>query len=51
MTPTVAATFIKKGFTVNVEENAGLEAKFRNEDYLSVGANVVNTQGAFNSGN
>lgn len=49
MTPTVAATFIKKGFTVNVEENAGLEAKFRNEDYLSVGANVVNTQGAFNS--
>lgn len=50
VTPIVAGTFVKKGFTVNVEENAGFEAKFRNEDYLNVGAKVVNTQNAFNSG-
>lgn len=50
VTPIVAGAFVKKGFTVNVEENAGFEAKFRNEDYLNVGAKVVNTQNAFNSG-
>ncbi|GLV37820.1 hypothetical protein CBL_06478 [Carabus blaptoides fortunei] len=49
VTPVVAGAFVKKGFTVNVEENAGFEAKFRNEDYLNVGAKVVNTQTAFNS--
>lgn len=46
----MAGTLVKKGFVVNIEENAGLEAKFRNEDYSSVGAKIVKTQGAFSSG-
>ena len=29
LTPTVAATLVKKGFTVNVESGAGLEANFK----------------------
>ncbi|KAE8745159.1 hypothetical protein FOCC_FOCC008225 [Frankliniella occidentalis] len=49
VTPAVAAAFIKKGFAVNVEDSAGLGAKFRNEDYASVGANVVDRTKAFGS--
>ena len=29
LTPTVAATLVKKGFTVNVESGAGVEANFK----------------------
>jgi NAD/NADP transhydrogenase alpha subunit len=50
LTPAAAATLIKKGFTVNVEEGAGLESKFRNEDYASTGAKVVDRNTAFLSG-
>lgn len=51
LSPAVAATLVKKGFNVNVEENAGLDAKFRNEDYKDAGANIVKTNEAFSSGN
>ncbi|KAJ8966256.1 hypothetical protein NQ314_003671 [Rhamnusium bicolor] len=51
ITPAVTETLAKKGFTVNIEENAGIEAKFRNKDYEQAGAKLVNTQNAFNSGN
>lgn len=51
LTPSVAATLVKKGFTVNVEENAGVDAKFRNSDYERSGAKIVNVDTAFNSGN
>lgn len=50
LTPAVAAALIKKGYTVNVEDSAGLGAKFRNEDYASVGANVVDKSKAYGSG-
>lgn len=50
ITPTVAATLIKKGFNLNIEENAGLGAKFRNEDYEKIGAKLVDTKTAFYSG-
>ncbi|CAG5134923.1 unnamed protein product [Candidula unifasciata] len=33
-------TLTKKGFTVNVEENAGYEAKFINDEYAAAGAHV-----------
>ncbi|XP_064596861.1 NAD(P) transhydrogenase, mitochondrial-like [Liolophura sinensis] len=47
--PATAATLTKKGFSVNVEENAGIEAKFLNEDYAAAGANIVNRDKAFTS--
>lgn len=50
LTPAATATLVKKGFTVNVEDGAGLESKFRNEDYASAGARVVDKNTAFHSG-
>ena len=50
LTPAVAATLIKKGFNVHVEENAGVEAMFRNEDYEKAGAKLVDMKGVFNTG-
>lgn len=38
--PATAAAFIKKGFTVNVEDGAGVEAKFPNSAYTDAGANI-----------
>lgn len=38
--PATAAAFIKKGFTVNVEDGAGLDAKFPNAAYTEAGANI-----------
>ncbi|KAJ3653849.1 hypothetical protein Zmor_013081 [Zophobas morio] len=49
LTPAVAQTLSKKGFTVNVEENAGLGAKFRNEDYEQAGGKVVDAKKTFES--
>uniref|UniRef100_A0A1L8E0C8 NAD(P) transhydrogenase, mitochondrial n=1 Tax=Nyssomyia neivai TaxID=330878 RepID=A0A1L8E0C8_9DIPT len=49
MTPAVAATLIKKGFNVNVESGAGLEAKFRDEDYKQAGAKIVDSKGIYNA--
>ena len=39
--PDVASKYIKAGFEVLVENNAGLNAGFRNEDYEKAGAKVV----------
>nr|CAH7751276.1 unnamed protein product [Callosobruchus chinensis] len=50
LVPAAVEALIKKGFTVNVEENAGLEAKIRNADFEKSGAKIVNTESAFNSG-
>lgn len=49
ITPAVAATLVKKGFTVQVEEGAGAEAKFRNDDYAQAGAKIVDKTTAFQS--
>lgn len=49
LTPVAAATLVKKGFTVNIEDGAGLESKFRNEDYATAGAKVVDKITAFHS--
>lgn len=49
VTPVVAGAFVKKGFTVNIEENAGNEAKFRNDDYAAVGARIVPAKGAYDN--
>jgi H+-translocating NAD(P) transhydrogenase len=50
VTPVVAAAFVKKGFTVNVEKGAGVEAKFRDSDYEAAGAHIVDAQKAFQAG-
>jgi NAD(P) transhydrogenase len=49
LTPAVTQALIKKGFTVNVEENAGVGAKFRNDDYAQAGGAIVDTKRAFES--
>jgi len=50
LTPAAAAVLVKKGFTVNIENGAGLESRFRNEDYANAGAKVVDKNIAFHSG-
>jgi alanine dehydrogenase len=37
------------GFTLNVEENAGIGASFHNEDYQNAGAKIVSKNAAFAS--
>ena len=49
LTPAVVSTLCKKGFNVNVEDNAGIEAKFRNIDYEASGAKIVDKSAAFKS--
>ena len=49
MTPTVTATLVKKGFTVNIESGAGIEARFRNDDYAAAGGKLTDKQTAFKS--
>ncbi|GBN41463.1 NAD(P) transhydrogenase, mitochondrial [Araneus ventricosus] len=40
LSPAASATLIKKGFQVNVEKDAGVEAKFSNAEYEAVGAKI-----------
>lgn len=49
MTPAVTATLIKKGFTVNIEQGAGFNAKFRDEDYANAGGKIVDAKTALSS--
>jgi len=49
LTPAATTVLVKKGFTVNVEDGAGLESRFRNEDYANAGAKVVDKNAAFHS--
>jgi len=50
LVPDVASKLIKKGFKVNVERNAGLNAGFTDSDYEAAGAKVFeNVQELYNS--
>ncbi len=49
LTPTVVTALAKKGFNVNIEDGAGMESKFRNVDFESAGAKIVDKKGAFGS--
>ncbi|KAH6927593.1 hypothetical protein HPB50_006129 [Hyalomma asiaticum] len=49
LTPAAAAVLVKKGFTVNVEEQAGVAAKFKNEAYEASGARVTDCKTTFQS--
>lgn len=50
ISPAVTATLVKKGFTVNVESGAGLEARFRNDDYAAAGGKLADKKTVFESG-
>jgi len=41
ITPDVAAKLIKKGFSVMIEEDAGLNSGFENEKYIAAGVRLV----------
>jgi len=47
ITPAATAMLTKKGFTVQVEENAGVLSQFRNDDYAAAGAKIVPKAEAF----
>lgn len=49
MSPATVTTLTKKGFSINIEENAGLEAKFQNEEYAKAGAKIISKSEAFQS--
>lgn len=49
LSPIATAVLVKKGFTVNVEEQAGVAAKFKNEDYAQSGARITDCKTAFQS--
>lgn len=49
ITPAVTEILTKKGFTINIEENAGLLAKFPNDQYAAAGGKVVNTKSVYSS--
>ena len=41
LTPDIVKQLIKKGFTIQVEEGAGLASSFADKDYLNAGATIV----------
>jgi len=47
LTPAATAMLTKKGFNVEIEENAGKLSQFRNEDYAASGATIVSKESAF----
>ncbi len=49
LVPATVAALTKKGFTVNIEENAGVESKFPNDNYAASGANIVDGKKVYDS--
>ncbi len=49
VSPAVTQTFVKKGFSVNVEEGSGEQAKFTNADYVAAGGKIGSRQSALAS--
>ncbi|UYV60415.1 NNT [Cordylochernes scorpioides] len=49
LSPVATAALTKQGFKVNIEENAGKEAQFKNEEYEASGASITNLKSAFES--
>lgn len=49
VTPAVTQTLVKKGFKVVVEENAGVLAKFPNEQYEKAGAKLDSAKSVYSA--
>ncbi|XP_045489395.1 NAD(P) transhydrogenase, mitochondrial-like [Pieris rapae] len=47
--PAVVNKLVKKGFNVNIEENAGVLANFPNKTYEEAGAKITNLKNAYQS--
>ncbi|XP_025089360.1 NAD(P) transhydrogenase, mitochondrial-like [Pomacea canaliculata] len=49
LSPAAVQNLVKKGFTVNIENRAGEQAKFLNQDYEAAGASIKEVKDVFNS--
>ncbi|GMT04459.1 hypothetical protein PENTCL1PPCAC_26633 [Pristionchus entomophagus] len=49
LSPIATAALVKKGFNVQIEENAGSSAQFSNDDYAAAGGKVVSRDKAIQS--
>lgn len=47
--PAVVSKLVKKGFSVNIEENAGALANFPNKAYEEAGAKITSLKDTFQS--
>ena len=47
LSPQACKVLVSKGFSVSVEKGAGSLAKFTDQDYLDVGAQLVDTEEAY----
>lgn len=50
LAPAAVAALSKKGFTVNIENNAGVLAKYPNAAFEEAGAKIVDRNAAYTSG-
>lgn len=49
ISPAAVQALTKKGWNVNIEEGAGLESKFTNEEFISAGAKIKSREETFKS--
>ncbi|TUT08902.1 NAD(P) transhydrogenase, mitochondrial [Bagarius yarrelli] len=49
VSPVGVESLVKQGFRVQVEEGAGRESKFSDQQYIAAGASIATTKEAFNS--
>ncbi len=47
LSPQACKSLIGQGFSVKIEQGAGELAKFTDQDYIDVGASIVDTKEAF----
>lgn len=47
--PAVVSKLVKKGFSVNIEENAGVLANFPNKAYEEAGARITSLKDTYQS--
>jgi len=49
ISPTAVAQYTKQGFKVIVEQGAGLNARFTDQDYIDAGATIKSTKDVYNT--
>ncbi len=51
LTPEVISQLVKAGFSVQVENNAGIEANYSNDDYTKAGASITDSVAIYTNSN
>ena len=51
LTPEVISQLVKAGFSVQVENNAGIEANYSNDDYTKAGASITDSTAVYTNSN